>query len=411
MILSWFRQVLKGPRSLRPTGQRLGASESSHWRPRCEALEDRWLPSGLPTSLPSVVGTGATPPRQSVTANRGDGTLDVIQNEAFTAVVASFAPVAPLPTLSAQIDWGDNSHSAGIPLAKLNGGIDVVGSHTYPNVGTFSLTVTLRCSGDGRSSPAGSDVEAEATRSVVVLPEPGDPASGVPKPSPPAGRAPAPRGSGPLAEPVSAFPPTPATQPEGQAASESLLPRLPPTPMDGTGHVPWRRLPEPIASPLSALAPDLSDLWEQGNRPALGDILQLSVPPPADGRLANPAPRPATADPELIAGLRPVRFHSDRHGGTWQGATLPLLDRRRDPAVSDIADQDGARAVGAPPVPGGSYFGVLDPSEEPDPDLRALFTASSRDAGDTGKDGLRYDVLLFLMYCLVSLRDGRVGLS
>lgn len=90
--------------------------------------------------------------------------------DAFTSVIGTFAdgnPFAATSQFTITILWGDGTTSAGTALTNPNGGFEVVGSHDYQNVGTFTATFTIN-SGGGSQATAASvfTVSANATGST-----------------------------------------------------------------------------------------------------------------------------------------------------------------------------------------------------------------------------------------------------
>jgi FG-GAP-like repeat len=74
--------------------------------------------------------------------------IDISPTEgvSFTGVVSHFTDADPqgmVGDYSAQIDWGDNTHSTGIVAAASSGGFDVTGTHTYGSAGHVPVTVTI----------------------------------------------------------------------------------------------------------------------------------------------------------------------------------------------------------------------------------------------------------------------------
>lgn len=77
------------------------------------------------------------------------------------SVVATFtaSPTTPLSTLSAQVDWGDGTSSAGTVAARAAGGFEVRGTHTYAAPGDYTIRTTV-------TGPAGATSAATSTAVV-----------------------------------------------------------------------------------------------------------------------------------------------------------------------------------------------------------------------------------------------------
>jgi len=83
------------------------------------------------------------------------------------AVVAHLQDASPAGTaddLSAQIDWGDGSTSAGTVAAAGGGGFDVTGTHTYTDTGSYAVTASITDVG-GSTTTANSTAHIAATAS------------------------------------------------------------------------------------------------------------------------------------------------------------------------------------------------------------------------------------------------------
>jgi hypothetical protein len=87
------------------------------------------------------------------------------EGQAFTAVVASFTdrPARDGSAYTAAIDWGDGSTGAATVTADGRGGFDVVGSQTYAEAGTYTVTTRVRDA---------SGTSAEATTRAAVADAP-----------------------------------------------------------------------------------------------------------------------------------------------------------------------------------------------------------------------------------------------
>jgi hypothetical protein len=176
---------------------------------------------------------------------------------------------------------------------------------------------------------------------------------------------------------------------------------------DGTGQVPWQRLPEPLTR---------QDLEPAAGEASLAELMKMLGPNPADNRthfgwadagtwqntlLATLTPEvyaPAPlVNPEELVGHNPaaVRVPS---ASNWGWAPR----RRREPVPLDglealAHDQPGAAR--APGVPASAY-GRLEPSEEADRELAALLTPAVKDRRDTREKEIQYDVLC--SWCVAS---------
>src|SRR5262249_16111911 len=73
-------------------------------------------------------------------------TISAIQGQAFTAVIGSFTDAdaaASSTDISATIRWGDGQTSPGTVVAN-GASFNVLGSHTYTGVGTFTISVSIQ---------------------------------------------------------------------------------------------------------------------------------------------------------------------------------------------------------------------------------------------------------------------------
>jgi hypothetical protein len=167
----------EGRRSSRRSNERRSGGRSrSTLRPRFEGLEDRRLLTGNVDGLavPPVVDAGSDPaalrndlPVVADTPLVASGTtLRAVEEMAFSGPVATFADTDPSGTagdFSAAIDWGDGTTSAGNVVADGRGGFVVTGIHTYGQVGTFPVSVTIQdvggnvASAQGQAAVAGAD--------------------------------------------------------------------------------------------------------------------------------------------------------------------------------------------------------------------------------------------------------------
>src|SRR5262245_41336603 len=117
MALFWWRSKAKRMPKVSRGGQRL-----CPFRPRVEQLEDRWLPS--------ITATEGVP---------------------FTQTVAEFE-VGFLTTITdVTIDWGDGTPTSEGTVTFPNDFqlAEIQGAHTYPEGGTYTLTITAKAESDG----------------------------------------------------------------------------------------------------------------------------------------------------------------------------------------------------------------------------------------------------------------------
>ncbi len=80
----------------------------------------------------------------------------------FTSVIGGFTDDNPFATPSqfqVTINWGDGSTSSGQVQLDVNGGFDVIGSHTYTAAGNYSAVITI-VSGGGATGSATSTFAA-----------------------------------------------------------------------------------------------------------------------------------------------------------------------------------------------------------------------------------------------------------
>jgi hypothetical protein len=99
----------------------------SRARLRLEALEDRSLPSGTsPSALVELLGAH----------------LVSYSGQSFSGVVATFRTTDPAGW-HASIDWGDGSQSDGTFTTGSSGQYGVVGTKSYHDTGTFTITVSF----------------------------------------------------------------------------------------------------------------------------------------------------------------------------------------------------------------------------------------------------------------------------
>ncbi len=94
-------------------------------------------------------------------ANGGSGSvLNLKEGVAFNKTVARFTNLSPTG-LSAVIDWGDGTKSAG-KVAAAGADVIVTGSHTYANEGYFPTRITLSDSSGPRRQATGEAIVADA---------------------------------------------------------------------------------------------------------------------------------------------------------------------------------------------------------------------------------------------------------
>jgi hypothetical protein len=113
-------------------------------RPRVEPLEPRWVPSFVVKGIGGFIDPGVT-----------EGPLT-------GEPVALYAIDTPSDTVTAAIDWGDGTTSAGTVSPNPNGSGEVFGDHTYYDEGIYHPVVTLTEQG---SSP---DTDTIANGSITV---------------------------------------------------------------------------------------------------------------------------------------------------------------------------------------------------------------------------------------------------
>ena len=87
------------------------------------------------------------------------------EGTAFSGAVATIRDTYAGDTASsitATIDWGDGTTSAGTVKGNGRGGFDVVGTHTYVRSGTYTLRVGATRKGGGSASATGKVTMADA---------------------------------------------------------------------------------------------------------------------------------------------------------------------------------------------------------------------------------------------------------
>jgi hypothetical protein len=100
----------------------------------------------------------------------------VTEGQPFTAVVASFTdrPARDGSGYTAAIDWGDGSTGAATVTADGRGSFDVVGSQTYAEAGTYTVTTRVRdasgTSAEATTRAAVADAPLTATSSRFDVP-------------------------------------------------------------------------------------------------------------------------------------------------------------------------------------------------------------------------------------------------
>jgi hypothetical protein len=100
-------------------------------------------------------------------------TINAVEGQGFTGVVATFTDSNPNTTAgsyTATITWGDGGTSAGTVQANGQGGFVVVGSHTYAEEGSYSISVAISDVGSVRGTATGTATVADAALSWVTGP-------------------------------------------------------------------------------------------------------------------------------------------------------------------------------------------------------------------------------------------------
>jgi PKD repeat protein len=90
----------------------------------------------------------------------------------FSGTVASFTDAGGLEATndySVLINWGDGHKSAGLLVANVNGGYDVVGDHLYSEEGNYSVTVSVVDDGGSTATINSTAKVTDATLSAMGL--------------------------------------------------------------------------------------------------------------------------------------------------------------------------------------------------------------------------------------------------
>ncbi len=105
----------------------------------------------------TVQDTGGSSATATPTATVSDAPLtaagqniQAAEGQAFSGAVASFTDLdgaGALGDYTASIGWGDGSTSSGTMVANAGGGFTIVGSHTWTDEGTYSITISLQDAG------------------------------------------------------------------------------------------------------------------------------------------------------------------------------------------------------------------------------------------------------------------------
>ena len=118
---------------------------------------------GLPVRIIATVGddpNSIAPAPQTITPIVGAAFSDL--------VVATFSdtnPLAAAADFTSSVDWGDGTQSAGTVQA-VPGGFQILGSHTYPRVGTVPVGVTIHHL-DKNGAPTGATATAPSQARVA----------------------------------------------------------------------------------------------------------------------------------------------------------------------------------------------------------------------------------------------------
>jgi streptogramin lyase len=117
----------------------------------------------------SVTATGAATVQDFALTSSTTKSFNATEGKSVTAVLSSFHDTDPVNEgtgeYSATITWGDGSSSAGtIKAATGTGNYQVSGTHTYLDVGKYSLSVTVTDAGGATATASGGSVTvAEAS--------------------------------------------------------------------------------------------------------------------------------------------------------------------------------------------------------------------------------------------------------
>src|SRR5205807_8225485 len=98
--------------------------------------------------------------------------VNVLEGSVFKGVVGSFTDTAslePASHYSAVINWGDGNSSAGLLVANANGGYDIVGTNTYAEEGSYSVSVTIQDEGGAATTVLSTVAVADAPLSALAL--------------------------------------------------------------------------------------------------------------------------------------------------------------------------------------------------------------------------------------------------
>lgn len=116
--------------------------------PLVEALENRRLlsvalPAAALTTSPATSGAAVSVATTALTGRK----IHAEAGQSFEAVIGKITGLATRPaayTVEGSINWGDGTGaSAATFVRQANGSISVLGTHTYANVGTDSITVIV----------------------------------------------------------------------------------------------------------------------------------------------------------------------------------------------------------------------------------------------------------------------------
>ena len=133
-----------------------------------------WGPlPGSPLKIPSVLL--ATIHSTAIISPDTDGpvTLTETAGKSFTAKVGSFDFRSIDLVLSATVDWGDGTHSAGKISGNFSTGEwNVLGTHTYAKAGTYKVAVKVLSHVVGAPSTVPFGTVAQWVSTINVLPPP-----------------------------------------------------------------------------------------------------------------------------------------------------------------------------------------------------------------------------------------------